>query len=163
MDINLLIYFVTVADTMHLRNAAALLGVSPSALSKSIKDLEHQLGFKLLQRAGRGFAITARGAEFYRQCQPLLYEARRLRSVLAGDSRASDTPVRVGSFEVFTTYLLNFIINEKLQAERIVAYELTPGKIENALLANEIDLGLSYVPVPHQQLDFQKIATFEMG
>src|SRR6202047_4237842 len=49
--------FVTVADHLSFRAAAARLGVTPSALSHSMRQLEERLGIRLLHRTTRRVSL----------------------------------------------------------------------------------------------------------
>ncbi|WP_445364383.1 LysR family transcriptional regulator [Microbulbifer sp. ANSA003] len=57
--------FVTVAETGGFSPAAKLLGISKSAVSKRITQLELQLGVKLLHRTTRKLSLTEAGEHFY--------------------------------------------------------------------------------------------------
>lgn len=52
---------VTVADTGSFRSAARSLGVTPSAVSKSIARLESELGVRLIHRTSRVMTLTPEG------------------------------------------------------------------------------------------------------
>ena len=64
--------FLLAAQTGSFTKAAAQLGISPSALSHSIKGLEARLGVKLLNRTTRSTATTDAGEQLYRRLLPLL-------------------------------------------------------------------------------------------
>ncbi len=53
--------FRVVAETEHLPTAADLLGVSPSALSRTVAALETELGRELFRRVGRRIELNASG------------------------------------------------------------------------------------------------------
>jgi len=53
--------FVTVADQMSFRAAASRLGISPSAVSHSMRALEERLGVRLLNRTTRSVSLTDAG------------------------------------------------------------------------------------------------------
>jgi DNA-binding transcriptional LysR family regulator len=61
MDIHDLRVFAAVARHLHYTRAARDLGLSQPAVSARIAVLEKDLGVRLLQRAGRGMALTAAG------------------------------------------------------------------------------------------------------
>jgi DNA-binding transcriptional LysR family regulator len=71
LDITTLRSFVTVADTGGVTRAAGMLNLTQSAVSMQLKRLEELLGLDLLDRSGRGIALTAFGEQ-------LLTYARRL-------------------------------------------------------------------------------------
>ncbi len=64
-NFNELAAFVIVVREGSFTRAAAQLGVSPSALSHSMRHLEEQLGIKLLNRTTRSVAPTEAGERLY--------------------------------------------------------------------------------------------------
>lgn len=67
MNINLELYkiFCVVANTGNITKASEELMISQPAISKSIKNLEEQLGGDLFIRTKRGVILTEEGKEFY--------------------------------------------------------------------------------------------------
>lgn len=70
-DYNQLFAFVKLAQAGSFRQAAAQLGLTPSALSHSLKRLEQQTGSRLLHRTTRSIALTEAGARLLQQLAPL--------------------------------------------------------------------------------------------
>lgn len=62
---NELYAFVTVAQEKSFARAAAKLGVSPQALSKTIKLLESRLGLQLFNRTTRSVSLTHAGRQLF--------------------------------------------------------------------------------------------------
>ena len=58
--------FYTVATHKNITKASKELNISQPAISKSIKNLEEQLGGQLFIRTKRGVFLTEEGKEFYR-------------------------------------------------------------------------------------------------
>jgi len=80
MNINFELYrvFYTVANTGNITKAAEELMISQPAISKSIKNLEEQLGGQLFIRTKRGVILTDEGKEFYnyiKQAMEYIYNA----------------------------------------------------------------------------------------
>lgn len=80
MNINFELYrvFYTVANTGNITKAAEELMISQPAISKSIKNLEEQLGGQLFIRTKRGVILTDEGKEFYnyiKQALEYIYNA----------------------------------------------------------------------------------------
>ena len=61
LDLRRLRQFVAVADTGSLTAAAAQLFVSQQAMSSAMRQLEKDLGVRLLERHGRSTVLTAAG------------------------------------------------------------------------------------------------------
>lgn len=59
-------YFLAVAEALSFRKAAQKLHIAQPALSRSIRQLEQQLGFSLFQRSTRNVALTPAGEVLYR-------------------------------------------------------------------------------------------------
>lgn len=67
--------FAAVVERASFARAAAHLGVSPSALSQTIRQLETRLGTRLLNRSTtRSVAPTATGEQLYGRIAPLFRE-----------------------------------------------------------------------------------------
>src|SRR6201993_2554674 len=73
-NINDLIAFLAVAKERSFTRAAAKLGVSQSALSHTVRDLEDRLGLRLLTRTTRSVAPTEAGERLLRTVGPRLDE-----------------------------------------------------------------------------------------
>ena len=88
-NINDLVAFLAVARERSFTKAAAKLGVSPSALSHTIRALEERLGLRLLTRTTRSVAPTQAGERLLRTVGPRLDE---IDSELAALSALRDKP-----------------------------------------------------------------------
>ncbi|WNH50558.1 LysR family transcriptional regulator [Stenotrophomonas aracearum] len=78
--------FVAVVERQSFARAAEHLGVSPSALSQTIRQLERRIGARLLNRTTRSVATSASGELLYRRIAPLF---RDLAGAVAEASEAT--------------------------------------------------------------------------
>jgi DNA-binding transcriptional LysR family regulator len=69
-----LVAFLSVARERSFTRAAAKLGVSPSALSHTMRGLEERLGIRLLTRTTRSVTPTEAGERLLRSVGPRLDE-----------------------------------------------------------------------------------------
>jgi len=83
--------FVAVVESGSFRRGAELLGLTSSAISKSLARLEAHLGVRLLQRTTRSLTLTEEGAAYFEDCQRILRDlgeanemVSRQRSALSG-------------------------------------------------------------------------------
>lgn len=99
--------FVEVANTGNFRRAAAALGMPASTLSRRISALEQELGFQLIHRSSRTFALTDAGKTCYEQSKTLVTEAKRIQENVAGIARQASGHIRVGvPFDLAQTIFL---------------------------------------------------------
>lgn len=72
MELRHLRYFVAVAEALNFRRAAQAIHVAQPALSKQVKDLEHEIGAQLLDRNTGGVVLTDAGAVFLEEARDIL-------------------------------------------------------------------------------------------
>jgi DNA-binding transcriptional LysR family regulator len=91
MELRHLRYFIAVAEELHFTRAAARLHVAQSAVSEQVRQLEQEMGVRLVNRTKRTVSLTDAGAA-------LLAEARRvLQQVEAARLATQEVRDRVAS------------------------------------------------------------------
>lgn len=75
-NLQAMVIFARVAETLSYTEAAKLLGISKSSVSKEISALEVRLGTKLLQRTTRKIVVTDVGMTWYHYCARILSEIK---------------------------------------------------------------------------------------
>lgn len=161
MGIDRIRYFAAVVETKNLRKAAELVGISAPSMSKAISTLEDELGCDLIFPEGRGIGITTKGLEVYSQSIPLLEEHRRFYERIKTGTPQSDK-LRIATFEVFSSYFLSAFLSQVSQPN-VLLLEMTPGKIEHAILSGLVDVGITYIPAPDPALEYREIGAFSMN
>lgn len=73
-SLNGFVVFVQVAETRSFVAAGRLLGVSASAVGKSVARLEEKLGVRLFHRSTRSITLTAEGSLFLARSRRILAE-----------------------------------------------------------------------------------------
>lgn len=73
----------TVVEHGSMRKAARSLGLTPSAVSQQIRQLEQETGVTLLRRSTRHLALTDAGDAFYQGCAEMVAAARSAHERLA--------------------------------------------------------------------------------
>jgi DNA-binding transcriptional LysR family regulator len=84
-------YFVAVAEELNLQRASERLNIAPSALSRRVRDLEHDLGdIPLFVRLARGVRLTSSGETLLEDAREILAlvekAGRRVRHAAHGES-----------------------------------------------------------------------------
>jgi DNA-binding transcriptional LysR family regulator len=158
METNRLHQFCVVAETTNMRKAAELLGMSHSALSKSLKLLQENLGLTLLVQVGRGIDVSDDGKVFYEKAKLFLKQEQTLLEV----KKNKTDLVRIGTFEVFSTHLMGACFEKYLPGFSLELAELLPGALEKALVDRQIDFGITYEPIPHSNIEHTKVCKVKM-
>lgn len=159
METERLKQFCTIVESGSYTQAAEILGISMSGLSKSIKILQIELGLELLQQKGRGIQTTLEGEKVYRMAFSLLDQVRELHTL---KNIKAHKPYRVGGLEVFTHSLLPKYLLREVSDHPLHLVELAPGDLENAILKGLLDLGITYFPFPQEGIEYLKIKQIEL-
>ena len=97
MNIHQLKYFVTIAETGQVTEAAQRLYITQPPLSRSMKRLESELGVVLFTRTKKGFELTDAGEVFYEKSKRLLKNYQEMLSALRETSEGVRGRIRIGS------------------------------------------------------------------
>lgn len=143
-------YFVAVAEMGSVSRAAEKLFIAQPPLSTQIKQLEDEVGVKLLVRYPRGVRLTAAGTAFLAEAKDLLARSERAKRVARHTDVALGGAVRIGyvpsAGHTVLPRLLRQIRHIHPDGEVDVREMITPQQVQ-ALCASEIDLGLARTPI----------------
>jgi DNA-binding transcriptional LysR family regulator len=136
LDLRLVRYFVVVADELHFGRAAARLHISQPALSKQIRRLEDELGFRLLVRDSRHVALTTEGVGFLRQARILLAQAARM-------TQPDDPGIRIAHiFDLDTSRLIADAFSHRFPDVPVVASSMDSRRQFDALNRGLLDVAI---------------------
>ncbi|MGG6895587.1 MULTISPECIES: LysR family transcriptional regulator [Rhizobium] len=87
--------FLRVVETRSFSEAARLLRMTPSTVSKLISRVEARLGVRLVERSTRRLSLTAEGQIYYERSQALLQDLDLIERELSQGAAATDGTIRV--------------------------------------------------------------------
>ncbi|MBD9443298.1 transcriptional regulator CynR [Pseudomonas sp. PDM04] len=149
-------YFLAVAEHLSFTKAAAALYVSQPALSQQVRQLEESLGAQLFDRSGRTTRLTDAGdvyLQYARRAAQELQEAKRAIHDVSDLSRGS---LRVAVTPTFTTYLVGPVVeafHARYPKITLNLKEISQERIEDLLLAGELDVGIAFDEVNSPDID----------
>lgn len=155
MFLEQLYYFDRVAQTQHITRAAEALGVSQPALSRALKNLENELDLKLLQKDGRGVALTEDGKVFAR------YISSALNDIHAGIAFAKEQSgtlagtLTFGSIETARAHFATQVLDEFTRRYPLVQVTDQSGittTLIKQLHARQLDVAVAG-PAENEQLE----------
>lgn len=136
--------FAAVAGARSFRGAAAVRGVSASALSEALRRLETRLGVRLLNRTTRSVTPTEAGMRLLERLGPALGE---IAAALDAVNDFRDTPtgtLRLNVPIIVAAHVLPSIIPRFLKACPGVMLEVTANDTFIDVLAAGFDAGIRY-------------------
>lgn len=96
MELRQLRYFVAIVDHGSLSRAATMLHVAQPALTQQLRQLEEELGAKLLHRSAQGVLSTDAGKVFYEHALAILKQVADARSAVTQSATRPSGSVTVG-------------------------------------------------------------------
>lgn len=147
MELRHLRYFVAVAEELSFRKAAQRLNVSRPALSKQVKNLEEEIGVKLLERDTVSVSLTKAGEIFLEDSQKLLIQTEQAIERANQAQSGHRGKLRIGSVGVIATDFLPKtlkIFHQKYPGVIVEFVEMLPAEQLHALAAGKIDIGFAY-------------------
>jgi len=106
MNLRTLKYFIAIVDAGSLTAAAQAISVAQPALTRQLRELENEMGVRLLTRTARGVRLTPAGVTLYESAQRMLAEAARVRRQLASRPIAGQASVTLGVSPTLARVLL---------------------------------------------------------
>ncbi|MCG3088430.1 LysR family transcriptional regulator [Sporosarcina cyprini] len=99
MDLKQLTYFVTIVEQKSFSKAASVLHISQPSLSNAIKNLEEEVGFKLLERNTRNIGLTESGQLLYERALHILLDMTILEKEMQEARLVGKGELRLGMIE----------------------------------------------------------------
>lgn len=140
---------VAVADEGSIQRAARRLNITQPAATKSIRELEQDLGVPLFERNTRGARPTVYGATMIAHARLILAELRHAGEELSALSDGSSGHVAIGAALATTPALLPrslAVVKQHRPGLSITVIEATNEKLVPALRAGELDLVVGRLP-----------------
>ncbi len=124
-------------------------GISQSAASQHVQELERALGVELLDRSTRPLAVTPAGRLYSELCRDILRRKEDFESALQRMRQEVEGTLRVAA--IYSVGLSEMVSLEREFARRqpeakLEVQYLRPERIYEAVLAGEVDLGLISYP-----------------
>jgi DNA-binding transcriptional LysR family regulator len=143
-----LMQLAAVLDTGGVSEGAAMLGMTQSAVSRSLSMLEARVGEPLFVKGRRPLQATALGSQLAIHGRAILTASRRATDAVQGHLKGTSGLVRVGGVPFFMDALISQMIAQFHQEEPEITVHQSYGNLPDlvsALDARLIDIGI--VPI----------------
>ncbi|MEI7037033.1 LysR substrate-binding domain-containing protein [Fulvimonas yonginensis] len=140
-------YLVAIADAgLNITLAAERVHATQPGLSKQLKQLEDELGFRLFVRKGKSLdAVTQAGREVLERARTILAEAANIRAIAANLRNETQGELRIATTHTQARFALPAPIAALSLAYPQVSVHLQPGQdtdVLNQLEAGRVDLAV---------------------
>jgi len=134
--------FLEVAHIGHLTKVAEKMGLSQSAVSMSIKELENIIGYKLFDRINKKLALNEKGRAFAEAIAPLVSKLNDIEEEFRNDENNGE--LLIGVSTTIADYLIPPIICDYMKSYPQVKVNLKIGntrEIVDLIESGSVDLG----------------------
>ncbi len=142
---NLLKIFVCVAEQGNITKASEKLFISQPAITKSIKQLESEMGGELFVRKNKGVVLTQEGKYIYNKVVRILAELDNLYMYCPNTKKLQSGTLRLGTTTSNITMLISRQLNSFLKKYPKLDISVKRGEeneLISLLLGDEMDLAV---------------------
>jgi DNA-binding transcriptional LysR family regulator len=141
--------FRDIAQAHSFSRGAAMNGLSQSAASQHVQELERTLGAELLDRSTRPLAVTESGRLYAEFCRDILRRKDDFEAALQRLRQEVEGTLRVAS--IYSVGLSEMVgiereFSRRQPEARLDVQYLRPERVYEAVLAAEVDVGLISYP-----------------
>ena len=160
-DLRRMAVFACVVEQRSMSGAARSLGMSTSAVSQQVRQLERDNGVTLLHRSTRKLTLTAAGEHFYEGCAAMVAAARRAQAQLAQSRDAPSGELRLSAPIGFARHVAP-ALGGVLAAHPALTLKLLVDDAQIDLIDARIDLAVRFGRLPDSSWVARRLCAFEM-
>ncbi len=155
MNFDRLRTFRALAESLHFRRTAETLHISQSAVSQQISALEEELGVLLVERIGRRTFLTPAGRVLADESGRVLAAVERANEAVRAFGAGEIDRLRLGASTTPGVYIVPAALGAFRAALPLVELSLkiaNSAEIQQALVHNDLDLGIVGEEIAHEEL-----------
>ena len=150
-------FFITAAETLNFREAAVKLAISPSVVTRTIAELENQLGEPLFKRNTRSIVLTSFGELFLPKAKRLLEDSDALFQTARDDDEMKGI-VRITLFRLpnHERILYELLTALRPYPELLIDWRLDMMRLDT--VEHRIDIGIRVGREPNPNFIIKSVA-----
>jgi DNA-binding transcriptional LysR family regulator len=159
MDIKQLRYFIAIAEEKNITAAANRLHMSQPPLSILLKQMEDELGVKLIERNGKSMELTDKGHLLYQRARQFVNSFEEIKNELKDTDEGKKGALNIGintlSVSGFSEMLQSFHHNYPLVSLKIVQNDSI--FLAEMIKTRAIEMAFVRLPLEHQDLTYHHL------
>ena len=163
MELDQLRNVVKVAELGNFTRAAEVIGLSQSALSRSIARLEEELGQPIFERQSKQVSLTAAGERFQLKARQILAMVGEATAEIGDDGETGQ--IRVGVIPTIAPYFLPELLKSfgaKCPMAKVIIQEDTTDKMLKQVSDGVIDVAILARPLDAKYLTIEDLFEEEL-
>ena len=156
---------IEVVELGSFTKAAKRLHLTQPAISQQIRELENRCGLELVERIGKRASATPAGRELIAHGRRIIAEAEHALEAVQAHKEGTAGRVYLGTGPTALVHLLPPVLRKVRDEHPNIEIVVTTGtthSISDALLANQLDLGFTALPVDSNELEVVPVRTDPM-
>lgn len=144
MNLHHLRYFYVVAQEGGFSKASKLLRIQQPAISRMVRMLEDDVGFKLFERVGRNVRLTRQGEEVFDTCKKIFGEVDKLKASIGQMNEECQGPLTIAASEPIASHFIPRVLSPYLENHPKVYPQIFSGPASmlfEKLLNGDIEFG----------------------
>ncbi len=163
MDIEQLRYFLKVAKHESFTRAAADMGISQPALSRSVAKLEQELGQPVFERQTRKLVLTDAGMLLQSRAQQIVSLVEDTKAEITDDGETGR--IRIAAIPTIAPYFLPPLLRDFSDAfpkASVTVQEDTTDQLLKAITDGTVDLAILAKPIDARYLEIEELFEEEL-
>jgi DNA-binding transcriptional LysR family regulator len=152
MDLNSIQLFVDVMQKRSFAEVARIRNIDPSSVSRSIRKLETQLGFRLFQRTTRKLSPTEAGGSYYNKVEGLVAEFIQAGEIASDLSNQPIGNLRIAACTSFGQIVLVKVLPVMRKRFPKLSIELVLSDNQIDIVEQQIDAAIRFGKKPSDDL-----------
>lgn len=160
MDIRVLQYFLAVAREESITKAAEALNMTQPPLSRQLRDLEEELGKKLLIRGNKRVTLTEEGMLLRKRAEEMVDLLEKTKAEITCSDETVTGDIHIGSGETDAIAFLAQAAQSLQKQYPLVRYHIYSGDADHVMEKLDkglVDFGLLVGPVDVSKYDFMQL------
>ena len=162
-DLNTIAVFVRVVESGGFTAGARALGIPKSSASRRVKQLEDDLGVRLLQRTTRNLRLTEAGREYFERVSSALAGVEEAQAAVSDQQDAPRGVVRVAAPSDWASWLLAPVVASFVEKYPQIRIDLLLTDRQVDLVRDGFDLALTTGPLTDSSLIVRPIGIMSRG
>lgn len=154
--------YVAAVEAKNFSQVANQMGLTPSAVSKQISQLEQQLGVRLLNRTTRSISPTEAGALYYERCKRVLEDLKEAEQMVKDLDQSPRGVLRIWVPSIFGRAMLARVVDDFCKTYNNIQVELLISDAPMDLVGAGYDVGIYLGDLPDSRLVAKTLGPFNL-